>query len=383
MFNMKQNNVKKKNVILFYHKNHQNKFNGTSVYLKFLIDILSSNFNVSVIEPYVNDNGSALLNGVNPHYFIKLLKDVYLRQIRWLLEIRSKKKLMPPENTIFLVEDIYSAPIPLLLSKIKGYKLVYRAADFGKKYSKSLFGHNHFDALIYSLLRKMLEYFLVKTSSLIICPSFSIKQEIVSRYSDVNDKIIELPYFARLQDHFKNPAEPNKKTVNLLFLGDCSYPPNFTAVKYILEEMIPSLKDLKEMFTVTIAGPKTDKLFHSNNPFVMVLGEVTDKEEIMGNSDIGLAPVQTFGGLSMKIVDYLIHGLNVIATPEASVGIIPNKQIIVSTFSNFTNVVRNEIIRLAKENLRCHNVCKEVMDTYMTDKWSPILLDRIYNIGKN
>ena len=85
----------------------------------------------------------------------------------------------------------------------------------------------------------------------------------------------------------------------------------------------------------------------------------------------------------MKIVDNLTHGLNVIATPEASFGIIPNEQIIISSFSNFTNVVRNEIIRLVKGNLRSHNVSKEVMDTYMTDKWSSNLLDRFSKIGKN
>lgn len=382
-------NIKEKNVIIFYHKNHQNQFNGTSVYLKFLIEILSLNYKVSIIEPYSVDSSSDLLNGVNPHYFIKLLKDVYFRQIKWLWEIKSKKKNIPPENTILLVEDIYSAPIPLLLSKIKSYKLVYRAADFGKKYSKSLFSRNRFDTLIYSILRKVLESFLVNISSLIICPSFSIKQEILSRYSDLSNKIIEFPYFVKVPDHFKihdgnlNTAEPKKKIVNLLFLGDCSYPPNLSAARYIVEEMIPSLNDIKEMFIVTIAGPKTDRLFHSNDPIVRVMGEVSDKEEIMNNSDIGLAPIQTFGGLSMKIVDYLIHGLNVIATPEASFGIIPNEQIIISSFSNFTNVVRNEIIRLVKGNLRSHNVSKEVMDTYMTDKWSSNLLDRFSKIGKN
>ena len=386
---MDNTNIKEKNVIIFYHKNHQNQFNGTSVYLKFLIEILSLNYKVSIIEPYSVDSSSDLLNGVNPHYFIKLLKDVYFRQIKWLWEIKSKNKNIPPENTILLVEDIYSAPIPLLLSKIKSYKLVYRAADFGKKYSKSLFSRNRFDTLIYSILRKVLESFLVNISSLIICPSFSIKQEILSRYSDLSNKIIELPYFIKVPDHFKipdgnlNPAEPKEKIVNLLFLGDCSYPPNLSAARYIVEEMIPSLNDIKEMFIVTIAGPKTDRLFHSNDPIVRVMGEVSDKEEIMNNSDIGLAPIQTFGGLSMKIVDYLIHGLNVIATPEASFGIIPNEQIIISSFSNFTNVVRNEIIRLVKGNLRSHNVSKEVMDTYMTDKWSSNLLDRFSKIGKN
>ena len=85
----------------------------------------------------------------------------------------------------------------------------------------------------------------------------------------------------------------------------------------------------------------------------------------------------------MKIVDNLTHGLNVIATPVASFGIIPNKQIIISAFSNFTNVVRNEIIRLATGNLRSHNVSKEVMETHMTDKWSSNSLDRFSKIGKN
>jgi hypothetical protein len=379
----------KKNLILFYHKNHSDPYNGTSVYINFLIQRLSDRYHIIVIEPENKVTDITLLNGFTAHYFFSLLKNVYLRQFKWVLDILRGRHLTPPYNTILMVEDIYSAPIPLIVSKIKGYNFVYRVADFGKSYSRELFRKHKIDAFIYGILRNLLERALVKNSALIICPSENLKNLVVVTCPYAINKVIEVPYSNK--EHFKPQNIPlgesskgfNGQQINLLFLGDCRYPPNFEAANFILEHVVPALEDLSDYYTLYIAGPNSEKLLYSNSPNVRILGKVPDKELLLNSAHIGLAPLQTSGGLSMKVVDYLTHGLHVVATPEAAFGIVPNEQLRIADYSNFSDILHNQIKKEMNNDHKYHFISKEVMEVYMTDKWTQKLLEKMNNIAEH
>ena len=384
MDNMKD---QKKNLILFYHKNHSDPFNGTSVYINFLLQKLSDNYHITAIEP---DNGvteSNQVNGFTAHYFFSLLRNVYSRQFKWLIDIFRGRHLTPPDNTILMVEDVYSAPIPLIVSRLKGYDIVYRVADFGKTYSRRLFSKHKIDAFIYGTFRSILERELVKNSSLIICPSEKLRNLVVENYPYTKNKTIEVPYSnkecLRTQNILigEQSLEASSQQINLLFLGDCRYPPNYDAAKFILEHVVPSLEDLKNYYRLSIAGPNSDKLLYSNNPNVRILGKVEDKELLLNSSHIGLAPLQTPGGLSMKVVDYLTHGLHVVATPDAAFGIVPNNQLRVADFSSFSNILHDQIQKELNNGHDRHVICKEVREVYMTDMWTQELLKKMNKIG--
>lgn len=378
----------KNKLVFFYHKNHNDPFNGTSVYLNYLLRKISEKFEITYVEPDLIIPKKNRLNGVTGHYFLGLLKDVYLEQFRWLVKVLKRGSRNSDMNTLLLVEDIYSAPIPLFISRVRRFRLIYRAADFGTEYSKSLFGKHKLDTFIYSVIRKIIEKILIKTSSLIICPSRSVRNNIVKKYPAAGLKVFEFPYFANNSIQTNVDAndidipDSKGKKVNMLFLGDCRYPPNYYAAKYILTQLLPSLEDLKDKFAITIAGPNSDMLRSINNSNVSILGEVEDKESIMRNSHIGLAPLLTPGGLSMKIIDYLVHGLYVIATPEAALGIVPNKQMNVVNFKDFSNAIRSAIINELKNSHQDHIISKEVRETYMTDNLSNNLLESIDKLFK-
>ncbi len=384
MDNMKD---EKKNLILFYHKNHCDPFNGTSVYINFLIRKLSDKYSITAIEPENRATDSNKVNGFTAHYFFSLLRNVYSRQLKWLIDILRGRHLTPPGNTILMVEDVYSAPIPLIVSKLKGYSMVYRVADFGKQYSRRLFSKHKVDAFIYGIFRNILERELVKNSTLIICPSENLRNLVIESYPYAKDKIIEVPYsdkeYLKSQNILieEQSRESSQKQINLLFLGDCRYPPNYEAAKFILEHVVPALEDLKNYFTLSIAGPNSDKLLYSSSPNVRILGKVADKELLLNSAHIGLAPLQTPGGLSMKVVDYLTHGLHVVATPDAAFGIVPNGQLRVADYSSFSNILRDQIKKELNNGHEYHVICKEVADVYMTDIWTQKLLEKMTKLG--
>lgn len=377
-----------RNLIFFYHKNHNDHFNGTSIYDKAMLDALKDSYQIIAVEPELEENQKSNTKHSNSHYFINLVKQVYFRQIRWLINIFRGKHLTPPENTILLVEDIYCAPIPLLVSKLKGYELIFRAADFGDTYSKSLFDGHPFDRFAYSLFRRLAEGLIIKSASLIICPSRNVESAVISRFPDVSDKVIFLPYVRRKSSAGneeivpRDNYSPSKNKVILLFMGDFRYPPNCYAGNYVVNELIPKLNGHSGDYEVLIAG-RNSNLLYSNAPNVRVLGAVEDIEGVLSVAHIGLAPMRTVGGLSMKVVDYLTHGLRVVATPEAVNGIEANGQIELAEISHFHIAVENEISHALNNGHSSHRVSEEVASVYLSNKWVDELLRRIDKILKN
>lgn len=373
---MSYEKIPRKNIIFFYHKNHSDRYNGTSVYDKALLDILSEDFNINTIEPENTFSKVARVNGVNAHYFVNLMKTVYLRQVRWLVGIIRGKHLTSSENTLLLVEDVYSGPIPFLVSKLRGYKLLYRAADFGESYSQSLFPKHPLERFLYKRARELVEGLLIRRASLVICPSQAVENAIKKKFPALRCKFALLPYTKKpnstvYTNSFPSKANPTtSRRPVLLFLGDCRYPPNYDAARYILRELVPKLNGFNNDFTLLIAGANSDQFFNSGYPNVRVLGPVENTDDLFKNAQIGIAPIRTSGGLSMKIVDYLTHGLRVVATPEAAFGIVANDQTRLSEISDFADAVSTEIVREQNNGHDDHVICPQVAETYMTDKWA-------------
>lgn len=377
----------KKSLIFFYHKNHKDRFNGTSVYDNVLLDILSNEYNITSVEPGNGCLNGAASSGILPHYFVHLIKNVYAKQLRWLISTMNGKHHIPRKDTIFLVEDVYSAPIPLMISKLKGYKFVYRAADFGKSYSKTLFKHHRIDTLLYSILRGLAEKVIVRHASLIICPSDRVRNDIVAEYPKIESKIVIMPFVPRIGENRLMPraAKVDLKEftnkVKVLYIGDFRYPPNRDAGEYIVKHLAPHLTQYSDKVAVLIAGPFSNAIGTVKNSGVRLLGPVDDLDHLLSESQIGIAPIETIGGLSMKIVDYLTHGMRVIATPEAAAGIVKNSQMRVTGLPDFHDVLAQEIDLIMKNGHESQKICKEVQDTYLSDRWQENLLRTLRKLG--
>jgi hypothetical protein len=106
-----------------------------------------------------------------------------------------------------------------------------------------------------------------------------------------------------------------------VFVGSFQYAPNVRAFEFLRDEVAPELARRDPGLLLLIAGLDSEPFVGQDRPNLRVLGTVDDLDGLLYTSRIGLAPMDVGGGTSTKIVDYLLHGLSVVSTPEAAGGI--------------------------------------------------------------
>ncbi len=97
------------------------------------------------------------------------------------------------------------------------------------------------------------------------------------------------------------------------FMGS-SHPPNVEAAKFILEELAPALPEVRFEFL----GEVCNAVGRPRAPNVLmhgVLDEAT-KSSVLRSWDAALNPLASGGGSSLKVPEYLVHGLATLSTPE-------------------------------------------------------------------
>ena len=101
------------------------------------------------------------------------------------------------------------------------------------------------------------------------------------------------------------------------FLGS-SHSPNVEAAEFILREMVPAFPDVIFEFVGEVCTTITTQL----PPNVQLHGTVDElaKSRLLNSWDVALNPVLSGGGSSVKLPDYLVHGLATISTPAGARG---------------------------------------------------------------
>jgi glycosyltransferase involved in cell wall biosynthesis len=99
------------------------------------------------------------------------------------------------------------------------------------------------------------------------------------------------------------------------FLGS-GHGPNAEAAQYILRELVTAFPDARFEFVGSVCGALTGAL----PPNVILHGVVSEaaKTSIMAGWDIALNPIQSGGGSSLKLPDYLAHGIPTLSTPAGA-----------------------------------------------------------------
>ncbi|HRP90777.1 MAG TPA: glycosyltransferase family 4 protein [Edaphocola sp.] len=110
----------------------------------------------------------------------------------------------------------------------------------------------------------------------------------------------------------------------LCFMGDLGYAPNQEAVKNIVENIYPKLKETSRKFEIIICGkglpqPLQDAINHCEE--IHYLGFVEDLKSILNHSDIMLNAVTFGGGVKIKVLEALSENLTVISTENGALGI--------------------------------------------------------------
>lgn len=341
-------------ITIFYHRDPTDLHRGQGVYLSNLYRTLSHRFSTKIVG--ANNQIQRENSRVQWNFITNILSSSF-NAVRHFLSDRNI--YTGGFNNIFIGEDIYISPVVIILSKISRSLFIYRASDFGISYRENISKNFKFSRLI-SFVMCNVENFVKNSADYIIVPSLKVKEDF--RKNGVNQsKIFYFPYTVNL----KNPDENlihqfitrfglgGKMTV--VFVGPMDYPPNLKSVFKIME-IAQDLKSLAPNIEFLIVGRGTDWFNYKYTSLdnVIFLGEIEDLDTLLYSCCVGIAPVLTPGGLSIKIVDYLVHGLKVVTTPEGAYGIPDNNQMIVTPIEHF----KHKLIELSKESLE--NIKKSV-----------------------
>ena len=97
---------------------------------------------------------------------------------------------------------------------------------------------------------------------------------------------------------------------NLLFVGYLAYPPNALAVSYVIEEVLPKLKDRLDVnFIVCGSGEQQLAQKYKNNPNIIFKGFVKDLSEEYLNASAMISPAPFASGVQTKLVEAMAIGL--------------------------------------------------------------------------
>jgi glycosyltransferase involved in cell wall biosynthesis len=122
-----------------------------------------------------------------------------------------------------------------------------------------------------------------------------------------------------------SPIYPHKRKptdhVTLCYVGGNSAP-NVQALRSFLDNIWPRLRDqYHERITLHIAGGVIAAFPEEGPDGVVWMGHVDDLAAFYRKADIALNPVQFGGGLKIKCVEALCHGLPLVTTPTGAEGL--------------------------------------------------------------
>jgi glycosyltransferase involved in cell wall biosynthesis len=144
------------------------------------------------------------------------------------------------------------------------------------------------------------------------------RQELTQRYVDIRflPNVVHVP--AAL------PAWPSHNLFTLLFVANMGYYPNRDAVEFLVNEIVPNLRqELGTPFRVKLVGsgdlPRNQT--ESFPPEVSWLGYVSELEEIYEKSHVVVVPIRSGGGTRIKILEAFAHSRPVVTTTLGAEGL--------------------------------------------------------------
>lgn len=108
----------------------------------------------------------------------------------------------------------------------------------------------------------------------------------------------------------------------LLFVGNHEYPPNLDAVKILVEQILPRVRQVIPDAKLKLVGNKPpDWMQALANDHIEVTGRVPDVKPYLAQGTVFVCPLQIGAGLKNKVLEALAMGIPVVATPLSVDGI--------------------------------------------------------------
>ncbi len=183
-----------------------------------------------------------------------------------------------------------------------------------------------------------------------------------------------------IDESFLNAVQPVKKSVDVVFIGNMSYPPNITAAQFLVNEILPLLPD---NLKVKIAGSSPTKdVLRLTSRQVEVTGYVKDIKIAYKSAEIFVAPMFLGTGLQNKLLEAMALGIPCITTSLANnaLGAKPEKDILIA---DDAKEFAQQIVRLKEDEILKTKIISNgqsfILENY---KWDTVIKPLVQLIQK-
>jgi len=230
-----------------------------------------------------------------------------LTQIACALALRAR-------GVVF--EHPYMAPVLDALSTVRSeMTVIYSAHNVESKLKAELLGRHRLRDTWVSYIAELEGSLLARADWVVCCT-----KEDADLFKACGAEVMVVPNGCELVDKDVLDAMRQAKrraATTVGFLGS-SHGPNVDAAEYILKNLAPEFPEVQ----MEIIGSVCTAV-RSPIPRNVVLHGLVDevaKTSIMSTWDIGLNPLMSGGGSSLKLPDYMAHGLATLSTPAGARG---------------------------------------------------------------
>ena len=187
----------------------------------------------------------------------------------------------------------------------------------------------------------------------------------------VDTEVVCVPFGAEIDAPALDPA--GKDDVTVLFVGNLNHEPNRDSVRFLVLEVLPRLRRRHPDAVLRLVGERTSDFADVDD--VEAAGRVPDVAPFLDAAAVVVAPARLGAGMRVKVLDALVAGKAVVASPLAVEGLAlePGRHAIVADSDAFADAVssllsdrtrRAELGRNAREWARANLGWERALDEY-------------------
>lgn len=329
---------------MFYHRPIDDPYHGGSRHCQSFAEGLRRSFPVRFIGPSLlhrprdssRDRGSVRLTVVG-----YLLAGMF-NALRYVIADGFRR---PSDRARLVVSfDVYLAGLAAIWAKVRAIDFVYYPQDSGRAVAEGWNALRIKGAILLRVVRGVSERLALRAARVILLPSSSMEDE-YRRHGIPESKLRFWPLKRNLPRFSSESVKSWRDNLDMagrigaVFVGSFQYPPNVRAFEFLRSRVAPDLLERDPRLLLIVAGLDSEPYAINLPPNLRVLGTVEDLDGLLYACSIGLAPMDVIGGTSGKIVDFLLHGLPTVATPEAAQGVAPSSSLVIAPKTEFSSAI--------------------------------------------
>ena len=329
---------------IFYHRPIDDPYHGGSRHCQGFAKGLAPYFAIEFVGPRLprgwaagqRDRGGVRLAVVG--YLLR----AFAAAARFVLADGSRGSA--DRARLVIAFDVYLGGIAAVWSRIRRVEMVYYPQDSPHRVAQGWTASGVRGAWLFRAFRALPERWSVRAASVVLVPSPSVGRD----YAElgIDPRRIRLCPMNREAPTYRPAAvEEWRRRLDLqgrtaaIFVGSFQYPPNVRAFEYLRDSLAPRLQERAPSVEILVAGLDSEAFASGLPRNVRVLGTVDDLDSLLFACSIGLAPMDVPGGTSGKVIDFLLHGLPTVATPQAANGVAPSPLLRVVPLASFPDAV--------------------------------------------